>query len=294
MILSLGFSSRGFWVRYFMQSWFPLVPKPQSPGLCHIYLLCPLLVPVGKWWPQCIPEPSPSSTSCNAPSLPPVLLERMQCMYQGTQCTHWLQPFWASSRGGATNYLLGAAMVRHFCSGSIRSFHLDPSVHVLVKKIVVRGWFPFRLTVLISLFYKGLSRIFSSTTVQKLNSFSFTLSYGPDLTSLHDYWKNHSCDTTDLCSKVSLCFLIHCRFFIPFLPSKEQVSFNFVAGVKVHSDFGAQENKICHCFHFSLIYMPWSGGTGCHEYWLFFLWIVVWMSSFKPAFFHLLSLSIGL
>ena len=125
MILSLGFSSRGFWVRYFMQSWFPLVPKPQSPGLCHIYLLCPLLVPVGKWWPQCIPEPSPSSTSCNAPSLPPVLLERMQCMYQGTQCTHWLQPFWVSSRGGATNYFLRAAKVRHFCSGNICSFHLE-------------------------------------------------------------------------------------------------------------------------------------------------------------------------
>ena len=236
----------------------------------------------------------------------------MQHMCQGTQGTKSLQPFWASSRGGATNYLLGAAMVRHFCSGSIRSFHLDPSVHVLVKKIVVRGWFPFRLTVLISLFYKGLSRIFSRTTVWKLNSLTFTISYGlditsvpdywknhsfgtielcskvslwflihcpslaftllygPDLTSLHDYWKNHSCDTTDLCSKVSLCFLIHCRFFIPFLPSKEQVSFNFVAGVKVHSDFGAQENKICHCFHLSLIYVPWSDGTVWRECWVFF------------------------
>ena len=75
-----------------------------------------------------------------------------------------------------------------------------------------------------------------------------------------------------------------CRFFIAFLPSKEQVSFNFVAGVKVHSDFGAQENKICHCFHFSLIYMPWSGGTGYHECWVFFV-NIFWMLSFKPAFF---------
>ena len=41
MILSLDISSRGFWVRYFMQSWFPLVPTPQSPALCHICLLCP-------------------------------------------------------------------------------------------------------------------------------------------------------------------------------------------------------------------------------------------------------------
>ena len=33
-------------------------------------------------------------------------------------------------------------------------------------------------------------------------------------------------------------------------PSKEQVSFNFMAAVTVHSNFGAQENKICHYFHF--------------------------------------------
>ena len=34
--------------------------------------------------------------------------------------------------------------------------------------------------------------------------------------------------------------------------SKEEASFNFVAAVTIHSDFGAQENKICHCFHFPL------------------------------------------
>ena len=32
--------------------------------------------------------------------------------------------------------------------------------------------------------------------------------------------------------------------------SKEQVSFNFMSAVTIHSDFDAQENKICHCFHF--------------------------------------------
>ena len=32
---------------------------------------------------------------------------------------------------------------------------------------------------------------------------------------------------------------------------KEQASFNFKAAVIVCSDFGAHENKICHCFHIS-------------------------------------------
>ena len=30
-----------------------------------------------------------------------------------------------------------------------------------------------------------------------------------------------------------------------------EMSFNFIAAVNFHRDFGAQENKICHCFHFS-------------------------------------------
>ena len=42
------------------------------------------------------------------------------------------------------------------------------------------------------------------------------------------------------------------------------MSFNFMAAVTVCSDFGAQEKKIFHYFHFFPIYLPWSVGTGCH------------------------------
>ena len=31
------------------------------------------------------------------------------------------------------------------------------------------------------------------------------------------------------------------------------------------SYFGAQENKVSHCFHCFPIYCPWSDGTGCHD-----------------------------
>ena len=50
-----------------------------------------------------------------------------------------------------------------------------------------------------------------------------------------------------------------------FFPSKEQASFNFMAAVTVCSDFEAQENEICHYFHFCSIYLPCSDGTGCHN-----------------------------
>ena len=49
---------------------------------------------------------------------------------------------------------------------------------------------------------------------------------------------------------MSLLFNRLSRFFIAFFP-KEQVSFNLMAAVTICSDFGAQENIICHCFHFS-------------------------------------------
>ena len=38
-----------------------------------------------------------------------------------------------------------------------------------------------------------------------------------------------------------------------------------MAAVTICSDFGAQENKVCQCFHFFPIYLPWSDGTGCHD-----------------------------
>ena len=38
-----------------------------------------------------------------------------------------------------------------------------------------------------------------------------------------------------------------------------------MAAATICSDFGAQENKVCHCFHCLLIYLPWSDGTGCHD-----------------------------
>ena len=47
------------------------------------------------------------------------------------------------------------------------------------------------LTDVIFLQSKGLLRVFSSTTVQKYSSV-FSLLYGPTLTSIREYWKNHS------------------------------------------------------------------------------------------------------
>ena len=65
----------------------------------------------------------------------------------------------------------------------------------------IQGWFPLRLTGLISLLSKELSRVFSSTTIQNISSSTLSLLYSSTLTSVHDYWKNHSSDYTDLCQQ---------------------------------------------------------------------------------------------
>ena len=44
-----------------------------------------------------------------------------------------------------------------------------------------------------------LSRVFSNTTIQKHQFFRLSFLYDPTLTPIHDYWKNHSFDCTDLC-----------------------------------------------------------------------------------------------
>ena len=65
--------------------------------------------------------------------------------------------------------------------------------------INTQDWFPLRLTGWISLQFKGLSRVFSNTTVQKHNSSVLSCLYRPALISIHDCWKKHSSDSADLC-----------------------------------------------------------------------------------------------
>ena len=76
----------------------------------------------------------------------------------------------------------------------------------------------FRLTGCISLQSKGLSRVFSNTTVQKHQFFSALL-YGPTLIAIHDYWKTIALTRWTFVGKVmSLLFNMLSRLVIAFLP----------------------------------------------------------------------------
>ena len=79
-----------------------------------------------------------------------------------------------------------------FFASSGQSIGASASASVLPMNI--KDWSPLGWTGWISLLSKGLSRVFSKTTVQKHQFFGIQLLYSPTLISLHDYRKNHSFD----------------------------------------------------------------------------------------------------
>ena len=82
-------------------------------------------------------------------------------------------------------------MSQFFASGG-QSIGASASVSVFSMNIL--GWYPLVLTSLFSLQSKGLSRVFSNSTVQKQQFLGLQFPYGPALTSIHNYWKNYISD----------------------------------------------------------------------------------------------------
>ena len=68
------------------------------------------------------------------------------------------------------------------------------SALVSVLPMNIQGWSPLDWIGWISLQSKGLSRVFSNTTVQKHHSSVLSFLHSPTLTSIHNHWKNHSLD----------------------------------------------------------------------------------------------------
>ena len=86
----------------------------------------------------------------------------------------------------------GSFQMSHFFTSGGQRIGVSASASVLPMNI--QDWSPLEWTGWISLQSKGLSRVFSSTTVQKHQSSAFSVLYSPTLTSIHDYCKNHGLD----------------------------------------------------------------------------------------------------
>ena len=120
----------------------------------------------------------------------------------------------------------------------------------------IQWWFPVGLTGLISLpvkvTLKSLHQHHSSKALALscYTAFMLQLSH-PCMTS----GRTIALTTWTFVGQVmSLLFHVLSRFV-------QLASFNFMAEVTICSDFGAQENKVCHCFHGFFIYLPWNDET---------------------------------
>ena len=95
----------------------------------------------------------------------------------------------------------GSFPVSQFFTSGGQSIRVSTSASVLPMN--VQDWFSLGWTGLISFLSKGLSRIFSNTTVQKHQFFGAQLS----LPSIHDYWKNQNLTKwtfVDICRHLSV------------------------------------------------------------------------------------------
>ena len=102
---------------------------------------------------------------------------------------------------------------------SIRASSLAASV----PPMNIQGWFPLALTCLVSFLSKGLTRVFPTIIVWKHQLFIAQPSFGPTLTFVHDYWKNHSFDYMDLCQVIFLLFNMLSGFIIDFFKEASDV-----------------------------------------------------------------------
>ena len=148
-------------------------PSP-SPGACSNS--CPL----SQWWHSAISSPLVSSFSC-LQSFPA----------SGASSKSWL-----FTSGGQTT---GA------------------SASASVLPMNIQDWFPLGLNSLVFLQSKRLSEVFSKTTVlgpplaqfKSISSLALSLLYGPTLTSIYDYRRNHSFDSMDCCWQNNVSALKH-------------------------------------------------------------------------------------
>ena len=149
-------------------------------------------------------------------------------------------------------------MSQLFTSGG-QSIGVSASTSVLPMNI--QDWFPLGLTGLIFVQSKGLSRVFSNTTVQRHQFFGTQLSLWSN-SHIHTWLLEKTIALTRwtfVDKVISLLFNMLSRVVIAFLPRSNHLLISWLQ-FTICSDFGAVS---FHCFP---IYLPWSDGTGCHDF----------------------------
>ena len=109
---------------------------------------------------------------------------------------HWvgdaIKPSHPLSSTSSPAFNLFQHPVSQFFTSSSQSIEVSASASVLPMNI--QNCFPLGWTGWISLRSKGLSRSSPTPQFKSINSSVLSFLYSPTLTSIYDYWKNHSFD----------------------------------------------------------------------------------------------------
>ena len=90
----------------------------------------------------------------------------------------------------------GTFQMSHFFSSGGQSIGFSASTNPSKEYL---GLISFRMDSLDLHAFKVLSRVFSSITFKSINSSALSFLYSLTLTSIRDYWKNHTFEYMDLC-----------------------------------------------------------------------------------------------
>ena len=141
---------------------------------------------------------------CNTPVFP--VLHYLPEFAQSCPLSQWCHPTISSSVDPFSPYLQSFPVTGSFPLSQLSiagGQSIGASASASVLPMDTQDWSPLGWIGWISLQFKGLSRVFSSTTVRKHQFFSVYPSLWPNsqLTSVHNYWKNHGFDSMDHCQQ---------------------------------------------------------------------------------------------
>ena len=162
-----------------------------------IIVQCPAFCPTLRDLMDC--------SSSGLPHHPPKFVQvYVHCISDTIQSSHPLMPSFPSALNLSQHQRLFQWVL--FCIGWPKYWSFSFSINL---SSVYLGWSPLRLTGLIPLLSKGLSGVFSSTTVRRNQFFGVLLLYSPALPTLCDHWEEHSLDYMDLCRQSDVSAFQH-------------------------------------------------------------------------------------
>ena len=201
----------------------------------------------GEWIPHCF--------CCSVAKLCPTLWDPLDCHTPGFPVLHYLPEFtqthdhWVSDPIQPSHILLPPSpLALNLSYHQERVFSSELTLHIRWPK-----YWSFSFSISLSNGYSGL--------------ISFRIDWFDFLAVKGDSQESSPAPQFESINSFVLSLLwFNSKYAIQVCHSFSSMSkhLNFMDAVTVCSDFGPQENKICHCFHFSPSF-PWSDGSRCHD-----------------------------